>query len=157
MVFQSLLPPIPDLPFPNAHYFFLNRPDQAEWKDYILHVDALTGKTRRWSDFKDRVKRAATAFGNPNLFPRGEKEIVGILSENCVVSSSKLSPARSVLTGRFPRMWGRTRVGICGPRPFAVGRRHSVRPVPSIADSVRTEAPLQSLQSQKGVYEPSES
>ena len=85
MVFKSLLPPVPDLPFPNAHHFFLNRPDQSEWKDFVIHVDAVTGKTRRWSEFKDRVKRAATAFGNPDLFPHGENEVVGILSENCIV------------------------------------------------------------------------
>lgn len=86
MVFKSLLPPVPDLPFPNAHHFFLNRPDQAEWEDFDLHVDALTGKTRRWIEFKHRVKRAATAFRNPDLFPYREHEIVGILSENCIVS-----------------------------------------------------------------------
>jgi len=86
MVFQSLLPPVPDLPFPNAHHLFLNRPDQAEWEDYVLYVDALTGKARRWYEFKDRVKRAATAFGNRDLFPYEENEIVGILSENCIVS-----------------------------------------------------------------------
>ena len=91
MVFQSLLPPVPALPFPNAHHFFLNRPDQAEWKDYVLHVDALTGKTRKWFEFKDRVKRGATAFRDPSLFPLGENEIVGILSENCVVSSLGLA------------------------------------------------------------------
>lgn len=87
MVFRSLLPSIPPLPFPNAHHFFLNRPDQAEWDDFLLHVDAITGKTRKWNEFKDRVKRAASAFGNPDLFPRERPdEIIGILSENCVVS-----------------------------------------------------------------------
>lgn len=85
MVFKSLLPPIPDLPLPNAHHLFLNRPDQADWEDYILHVDAVTGKTRKWYEFRDLVKRAATAFGNPELFPHEENEIVGILSENCIV------------------------------------------------------------------------
>ena len=85
MVFESLLPPVPNLTLPNAHHLFLNRPDQAEWKDYILHVDALTGKTRKWYEFKDRVKRGATVFGNLDLFPHKENEIVGILSENCVV------------------------------------------------------------------------
>ena len=85
MVFQSLLPPVPDLAFPNAHHLVLNRPEQVEWEDYILHVDALTGKTRKWREFKDRVKRGATAFRNPNLFPYEENEIVGILSENCIV------------------------------------------------------------------------
>ena len=46
MILMTLLPPVPDLPFPNAHHLFLNRPDQAEWADYVLHVDALTGKVR---------------------------------------------------------------------------------------------------------------
>jgi len=89
MVFQSLLPPVPDLPLPNAHHLFLDRPDQAEWEDYVLYVDALTGKTRKWHEFEDRVKRGATAFGNRDLFPHEKNEIVGILSENCVVSYSR--------------------------------------------------------------------
>jgi len=84
MVFQSLLPPVPDISLPNAHHLFFNRPDQAEWEDYTIYVDALTGKARRWHEFKDRVKRGATAFGNPDLFPYTENEIVGIISENCV-------------------------------------------------------------------------
>ena len=91
MVFQSLFPPVPDVPFPNAHHFLLNRPDQAEWEDYDLHVDALTGRTRKWSEFKDRVKRGATAFGDPSLFPHERNEIVGILSENCIVSFVSLT------------------------------------------------------------------
>ena len=76
MVFRSLLPPIPDLPFPNAHHLFLNRPDQAKWEDYVLHADALTGKTRKWSEFKDRVKRGATAFRDPSLFPHDITQIL---------------------------------------------------------------------------------
>jgi hypothetical protein len=88
MVFRSLLPPIPDLSFPNAHHLFLNRPDQAEWEEYTLHVDALTGKTRGWLEFKDRVKRGATVFGSPSHFPHEQNEVVGILSENCIVGFS---------------------------------------------------------------------
>ena len=85
MVFRSLLPPVPDLP-PTSVHNLLNRPDQAEWEDYVLHVDALTGKTRKWSEFKDRVARGATALGDSDRFPHEENAIVGILSENCVVS-----------------------------------------------------------------------
>jgi len=91
MVFQSLLPPVPDLPFPNAHDFFLNRPDQAQWEDYVLHIDAVTGKTRNWSEFKDRVARGATALGDPARFPHEESAVVGILSENCMVSKLGLA------------------------------------------------------------------
>ena len=92
MVFQSLLPPIPDLPFPNAHHLFFNRPDQAEWQDYVIHVDAHTGEARKWYEFRDRVKRGATAFGDPTIFPRKENEIVGILSANSVVSFLSFTP-----------------------------------------------------------------
>jgi len=87
MIFQSLLPPVPDLPFTNTHNLFLNRPDQAQWEDYVLHVDAVTGKTRKWSEFKDRVARGATALGDSTCFPHEENAIVGILSENCLVSN----------------------------------------------------------------------
>ena len=92
MVFRSLLPPVPDSPLPNAHHLLLNRPDQSEWEDYDLHIEALTGKTRKWYEFKDRVKRGATTFGDPDLFPRERDEIVGILSENCIVSFMSLFP-----------------------------------------------------------------
>jgi hypothetical protein len=96
MILQSPLPPIPNLPFPNAHHLFLNRREQAQWEDFVLHVDGITGKTRKWSEFLDRVKRAATAFANPDVFPREENEIVGILSENCIVSRLSGCPPRDV-------------------------------------------------------------
>ena len=86
MVFRSLLPPVPDLPPTTVHDLFLNRPDQARWEDYVLHIDAVTGKTRKWSEFKDRVARGATALGDPARFPHEDNAVVGILSENCVVS-----------------------------------------------------------------------
>jgi hypothetical protein len=149
MVFRSLLPPIPDLSLPNAHHLFLNRPDQAEWEDYILHVDALTGKTRRWSEFKDRVKRGATVLGNPSLFPHGRGEIVGILSENCIVSCSG-SVFEPYTDGKA------LYVGVRGAYSFAIGRGHSVRSIPGITDPIRVEASRQSLQDQEDLYEPAE-
>jgi len=86
MGFQSLFPPVPDLPFTNVHNLFLNRPDQAGWKDYTLHVDAVTGNTRKWSEFKDRVARGATALGDPARFLHEGNAVIGILSENRLVS-----------------------------------------------------------------------
>jgi len=139
MVFQSLLPPVPDLSFPNAHHLVLNRPEQAEWEDYILHVDALTGKTRKWREFKDRVKRGATAFRNPNIFPYEENGIVGILSENCLVGCREMTFRVRVLTGDASGVWAR--VGVSGACSFAVGRWHPIRSVPGNIDSVRTEGP----------------
>jgi len=139
MVFQSLLPPVPDLAFPNAHHLVLNRPEQAEWEDYILHVDALTGKTRKWREFKDRVKRGATAFRNPDLFPYEENEIVGILSENCVVGYREMTFRVRVLTADSSGVWAH--VGVSGACSFPVGRRHPIRSVPGNIDSVRAEGP----------------
>ena len=133
MIFQSLLPPIPDPPFPNAHHLFLNRPDQAEWQDYDLHVDAPIGKARKWFEFKDRVKRGATAFRDPSLFPREENEIVGILSENCAVSSVSFYSA-SCADIKTPRVW--VCVGVCGAYSFAAGRGYPIRSIPGISDSI---------------------
>ena len=99
MVFDSLFPPVPDLPLPNAHHLFLDRQDQAGWEDFVLHVDAVTGKTRKWYEFKDRVKRGATALRRPDLFTYTENEIVGVLSENSIVSiqvSGAWFPSRCV-------------------------------------------------------------
>ena len=133
MIFHSLLPPTPDSPFPNAHHLFLNRPDQAEWEDYDLHVDAPTGKVRKWYEFKDRVKRGATAFGDPGLFPCEENEIVGVLSENCVVSFVSLA-SESCANSKVPCAW--IRVGVCGSYSFAVGRGYPIRSIPGVTDSI---------------------
>ena len=154
MIFHSLLPPIPDPPFPNAHHLFLNRPDQAEWEDYDLHVDAPTGKVRKWHEFKDRVKRGATAFGDPGLFPCEENEIVGVLSENCVVSFVSLA-SESCANRKAPWVW--MRVGVCDAHSLAVGRGYSIRSIPSVPESIRTKASRQSLQCRKDLYEHTES
>ena len=133
MIFHSLLPPTPDSSFPNAHHLFLNRPDQAEWEDYNLQVDGPTGKVRKWYEFKDRVKRGATAFGDPSLFPCEENEVIGVLSENCVVSSMSLV-SESCADRRAPWVW--MCVGVCGAYSFAVGRGYPIRSIPGISDSI---------------------
>lgn len=153
MIFQSLFPPVPNLPLPNAHHLFFNRPDQAEWKDHVLHVDALTGKTRKWYEFRDRVKRGATAFRNPVLFPYKENDIVGILSENCIVGY--LSLTSEPWADRQPSgVW--IHAGVCGAYSLAIGRGRSVRSVPGITDSIRVEASRKSLQDQEDFREPAE-
>ena len=124
MIFQSLLPPVPDFAFPNAHHLVLNRPDQAEWEDHILHVDALTGKTRKWHEFKDRVKRGATAFRNPDLFPYEENEIVGILSENCVVGYREMTFRVCVLTADACRSIRRLFIPCWPPASHSLCSRH---------------------------------
>lgn len=91
MHIQSLYPEIPPLSETNAHYALLRRPEQAEWPDFTLHIDAPTGKTRTFREFAERVQYAATALGAPvsqgglGLSPENG-DIVGIISHNCLVS-----------------------------------------------------------------------
>ncbi|KAF5377817.1 hypothetical protein D9615_006732 [Tricholomella constricta] len=86
MYLKSPYPDVPAYPAFNAHHIFFGRPDQAEWPDYTLQIDAKTGKKRTFRQFVDRVRVGATALGAPisegGLGLSGEKEIVGIMSEN---------------------------------------------------------------------------
>lgn len=90
MYLQSMFPEVPSLPEMNAHDIFFNRPEQAAWPDYTLHIDAKTGKKRTFREFKERVKLGATALGAPvsagGLGLRAEDgEIIGIMSHNSSV------------------------------------------------------------------------
>ncbi|KAG2109212.1 hypothetical protein BD769DRAFT_1498102 [Suillus cothurnatus] len=90
MYHKSMFPDLPVVPEANVHHLFFNRPEQQAWPDYTLYVNATTG--RRWSfrQFVERVRDGATALGTDIdqgglgiSFAKGE--IVGILSENCLV------------------------------------------------------------------------
>lgn len=75
----------------NLHKHVFQRPDQENWPDYTLYIDGATGKKRSFFQFKDRVFDAATALGTPQAqgglgLSGDDGEIVGILSENCLVS-----------------------------------------------------------------------
>ena len=87
MYIKSLYPQIPPLPAQNAHQFMLNRPDQAAWPDYTLHIDPISGRRRSYREFRERVALGATALGAPvadgGLGMSGE--IVGVLSDNSLV------------------------------------------------------------------------
>lgn len=90
MYHKSLFPDLPNVPESNVHHLLLNRPDQQEWPDYTLFVDAATGQRRSFRKFVERVRDGATALGadvtQGGLGLRPENgEIVGILSENCLV------------------------------------------------------------------------
>ncbi|KAG6852118.1 hypothetical protein C0991_002977, partial [Blastosporella zonata] len=99
--------PFPDVPAPqeiNAHHIFFNRPEQAEWPDYTLHIDAKTGKKRTFRQFKERVQLGATALGGPvadgGLGIRVEHgEIIGIMSHN---SSDYIAILHSLLSLTVP-------------------------------------------------------
>jgi acyl-CoA synthetase (AMP-forming)/AMP-acid ligase II len=61
-----------------------------EWNDYTLFIDAATGRKMNYREFYERIMDGATALGSPiseqGLGLSGEDgEIVGILSENCMV------------------------------------------------------------------------
>ncbi|KAG6845061.1 hypothetical protein H0H87_001123 [Tephrocybe sp. NHM501043] len=90
MYLKSPFPDVPTSPEINAHHIFFNRPEQAEWPDYELHIDAKSGKKRTFRQFKERVQLGATALSAPNadggLGIRAEEgEIVGIMSHNSSV------------------------------------------------------------------------
>ena len=97
MPIKSLYPDLPELPEINFHYLLLRRPDQAKWPDFHVHIDAKTGKTRTFRDFVERVEWAATALGAPiekgGLGLSAENgDMIGIMSENCMVSESRSFP-----------------------------------------------------------------
>ncbi|KAG6864934.1 hypothetical protein C0991_006285 [Blastosporella zonata] len=99
--------PFPDVPPPreiNAHHIFFNRPEQAAWPDYTLHIDAKTGKKRTFRQFKERVQLGATALGAPisagGLGIRADDgEIIGIMSHN---SSDYIAILHSLLSLTVP-------------------------------------------------------
>jgi hypothetical protein len=67
-----------------------HRPDQNEWKNYTVHIDAVTGRKRSFREFYERIIDGATALGSPisekGLDLKGEDgEMVGILGTNSMV------------------------------------------------------------------------
>ncbi|KAG6883329.1 hypothetical protein C0993_006807 [Termitomyces sp. T159_Od127] len=101
---RSMFPDVPAMPEMNAHDIFFNRPDQAQWPDHTLHIDAKTGKKRTFREFKERVRLGATALGAPvsagGLGLRAEDgEIIGIMSHN---SSDYVALLHSLLALTVP-------------------------------------------------------
>ncbi|KAG1722895.1 hypothetical protein EDB19DRAFT_1859208 [Suillus lakei] len=88
MYYRSFFPEMPKVPESNVHHLLFNRPDQREWPDYTLFVNAATSQRLSFREFVDRVRDGATAMaadvtqGGLSLRPENG-EIVGILSENC--------------------------------------------------------------------------
>jgi hypothetical protein len=88
---KSLYPDIPTIAPQNFHHLLFNRPDQKEWNlDYTVHIDPMTSKRRSYREFYECIMDGATALGSPvseqGLGLNGtDGEIVGILSENCMV------------------------------------------------------------------------
>lgn len=90
MHYTSQFPSLPYVPEQNIHHLFFDRPDQKSWPDFTFHVDILTDERRSFREFVERVRDGATALGTETqhggLGIRLENvDIVGILSENCLV------------------------------------------------------------------------
>lgn len=93
MLLESPYPaPSPITPTNVFNYFF---PDNypLERQNIVIHIDALTGQTRTWKEFAHRVVRASTALDSaPSLGGYGIKsgEMIGIMSDNCMVSTANI-------------------------------------------------------------------
>jgi hypothetical protein len=91
MYLKSAYPDPPVLPEANAHHIFFNRPEQAEWPDYPIHIDVETEERTMYRDFTVRIQDLATGLGAP-LHQGGmslkaeDGEMIGILAENSSVS-----------------------------------------------------------------------
>lgn len=87
------------LPFstPTINYYdwLLGRPELKSWPDFTLHIDAVTGERRQVRDVLERFEHAATALaaspGDGGLGLAAGKQVVGILSQNCLVRPKTLS------------------------------------------------------------------
>ena len=91
MYLKSPYPDVPPQPTVNAHYFFFNRPDQANWPNFTAHIDVETGEEILYDDFLERIRDLATGLGasvdQGGLGIRAEnKEMIGIMGENSSVS-----------------------------------------------------------------------
>lgn len=97
----------PPLFTPTTNYYdwLLRRPGLKSWPDFTIHIDGVTGERRQVHDVLERFEHAATALAAPpgdgglGLVPG--KQVVGILSQNCLVCPN--IPFRSHLR-RLPTM-----------------------------------------------------
>ena len=98
---KSLHSPIPAGPAVNYYDFLFRRPELRSWPDYTLFVDAATGRRRRFRETLAHIEDCATALtlaaeeGGLDMEP-GSNEVVGILSENCVVGGAPTFPLRCI-------------------------------------------------------------
>ena len=95
MYLKPLFPDPPVAPETNVHYMLFKRPDQASWPaNFTAFIDPVQRQKLTYKDFLERVYDGATALGSPVTsgglgLEGGVGEIVGILSENVLVSNRK--------------------------------------------------------------------
>jgi hypothetical protein len=91
MHISSMYPPVTPLGDLNVHNVIFRRPDQAEWPDYTVYIDAATGRRQTFYEVLERIYDGATFLGTPVSegglgIKADDGEIVGILSDNCMVN-----------------------------------------------------------------------
>lgn len=89
MYVRSPYPPLPEVPPTNYHNILFRGPQQSDMHEHVMHIDGLTGKKRTRSEFIERMYDGATALGagkNAGGLGFSSKNMIGILSDNCLVS-----------------------------------------------------------------------
>ena len=91
MYLKSPFPDPPALPEANVHHIFFKRPDQAQWPDFVVHIDVETDEQIMYREFTARIQDLATGLGAPlqqgGMGLRVESgEMVGLIAENSSVS-----------------------------------------------------------------------
>src|SRR5579863_3050112 len=93
-------------PTVNYYDWLLGRPELKTWPDFALHIDGVTGEQRHVRAVLQRFEQAATALATPPSdgglgLVAEQGEIVGILSENCLVRA-QLFPLVRLPSSRAP-------------------------------------------------------
>lgn len=87
---KSPYPQIPPIPDRNVHETLMQPPNGVHPAEFTLHVDAVTGKKRTYTEFKRAVELGSTALGAPvadgGLGLSAEAgHMIGLYSPNCMV------------------------------------------------------------------------
>ncbi|KIJ27498.1 hypothetical protein M422DRAFT_190935, partial [Sphaerobolus stellatus SS14] len=87
MYIQSPFPPLPPLPETNCHNLLFRSPEALALEDYVMFIDAITGRKVRRYEFTERIYDSMTALGasrDKGGLGLGRDCMVGILSDNCI-------------------------------------------------------------------------
>lgn len=87
-VIESPFGPVPPPPEGNVQEVLFAKRPWPEPRDFVIHIDGVTGETRTRAQFVERMYDAATALATPvsrgGVGVDGEQDIVGIFSHNCL-------------------------------------------------------------------------
>ncbi|KIJ26177.1 hypothetical protein M422DRAFT_192574 [Sphaerobolus stellatus SS14] len=87
MYIRSPFPPLPPLPDTNCYNFLFRTPDRLALEDYVMYIDAVTGRKVTRYQFIERIYDCMTALGtsqDKGGLGLGNDCVVGILSDNCI-------------------------------------------------------------------------